>query len=625
MSHQETAPQDTPGPTAPPGGSGPFRDSLLWRLLRESIPQHRGKYTVASIAMVFVAATTGLTAWILGEIVDAMSNPDQRMRLYAVAGGVAALFIFKGIFSYLQMVLMARAGNRIVAEKQSQMFRHLLRQPASFFNLTESSDLLMQVTQSAGMARSVIDTIVSGFIRDLLTLVALVTVMFYQQPVLSLISIVVGPIVVFGVMFLLRQVRDVMAQEMRGLAEIMKVVQEASVGARVIKSFGLEPRMERRMDVAVAQVESRNNKIIQIEAATTPLLDTIAGLAIASIVILSAISLFGQQPSTPGQLMSFVTAFLMTYEPARRLSGMRVRIEAGMVGVRMIYALLDTKPGIVEKPDARPIPTAAGEVVLDRIDFGYDPKAPIIKGLSVTFAAGKTTALVGPSGGGKSTILNIVMRLYDPTAGRVTIDGLDLRDATFASLRDKIAFVGQDTFLFAATVMENLRLGRTDATDEEVIEAARSAHAHEFISGFSKGYDTHIGENGAFLSGGQRQRIAIARAILRRAPILLLDEATSALDSHSEALVRDALEKVSKGRTTIVIAHRLSTVLNADRVCYLEAGQIVEQGTLRGLLRNGGKFKALFDQQFKLDGMAEEEIPPPTPSEAFALPRAGRN
>ncbi len=574
--------------------------------------------------MVFVAVATGLTAWIMGEIVDAMANPDQRTRLYVVALGVAALFIVKGIFSYIQIVLMARAGNRIVAEKQSQMFRHLLRQPASFFNVTESSELLTRVTQSAQRARTVIDTIVSGFVRDLLTLIALVAVMFYQQPVLSLICLVVGPIVVYGVMRLLRQVRDVMAQEMRGLAEIIKVVQESPVGARVIKTFSLEPRMEERMNVAVAQVESRNNRIVQLQAATTPLLDSVAGLAIASIVILSAFNLFGQQASTPGQLMSFVTAFLMTYEPSRRLSAMRVRIETGMVGVRMIYHLLDQKPAIVERPDARPIPEGAGEVRLEEIHFGYKPDEPIITNLSATFAAGKTTALVGPSGGGKSTILNLVMRLYDPTAGRVTIDGLDLRYATFASLRDKIAFVGQDTFLFSTTVMENLRLGRSDATDEEVIAAAKSAHAHEFITGFQNGYNTEIGENGAFLSGGQRQRIAIARAILRRAPILLLDEATSALDSHSEASVREALAQVSKNRTTIVIAHRLSTVLNADSVCYLENGQIVEQGTLRGLLRKGGKFKALFDQQFELGEMADEEAPQPAQNEVVALPCSKR-
>ncbi len=574
-------------------------ESLLMRLLGESLREHRVTYLIATFAMIIVAAATAGTAWIMGEIIDSMNDSENRSRVYWVAAGVFGLFFVKGVASFAQLVLMARAGNRIVAQKQSDLFRQLLKQTIGFFNVTESSDLLVRVTQSAQMARQVIDIIVTGFVRDTLSLIGLVAVMFYQQPVLSLVCLVIGPVALYAVRRILRTVREIMQQEMAGLADIIRVVQEASTGARVVKAFGLEPRMTVQMENAVRKVEKRANKIVRLEASTTPMMDTITGLAIASIVILSAVNLFGREAGSAGQLMSFVTAFLMAYEPAKRLSRMRVSIEAGMVGVRMMYEVLDQPVTMNEKETATALSKGPGRVRLNNIDFGYGENNTVIKGLTLDCAAGKTTALVGPSGGGKSTLLNLILRLYDPEKGEVLIDGEDIRDVTFSSLREKIAFVGQDTFLFATSIMENILLARPDASEEDVIQAAKIAHAHEFIENLPEGYETPVGENGTFLSGGQRQRIAIARAVLRRAPILLLDEATSALDSHSEALVRDALEAITEGVTTVVIAHRLSTVMNADCICYLEAGEVVEQGSVQELLaKKDGKFRALFNEQF---------------------------
>ena len=276
---------------------------------------------------------------------------------------------------------------------------------------------------------------------------------------------------------------------------------------------------------------------------------------------------------------------------------MRVAIERGMAGVRMMYDMIDAPQTLLEDADAVPLPDGPGLVEVRDVSFAYTGNIPVVKDMSVTFPAGKTTALGGPSGGGKSTLLNLLLRLYDPAQGTIMIDGQDIRHASFESLRKKIAYVGQDTFLFSATVRENLLLARPDASETEMLEAAKVAQAHDFIAELPQGYDTPIGENGAFLSGGQRQRLSIARAVLRRAPILLLDEATSALDSHSEVLVRDALAHITQGVTTIVIAHRLSTIMNADKVCYLEAGEIVEQGSLDELLAKDGKFRALYDLQ----------------------------
>ncbi len=572
--------------------------SLLGRLLLENLPEHSGRYFVAILAMVVVAVTTAATAWIMGAIVDTMTNPEQRGMVIVVAGAVAGIFIVRGLASYAQMVLMARAGNRIVAQKQAELYRKLLQQDVAFFSRTESSDVLVRVTQSAQMARNVIDTIVTGFVRDLLTLIGLVAVMFWQQPFLSLVCLVIGPLAIWGVRRILTRVREVMSQEMAGIAEIFRVVQETSTGTRVIKAFALEGLMIERMDAAVRSVEKRANKMVRLEAATTPLMDTIAGVAIGSIVLLSTVSFFGHAAGTPGQLMSFVTAFLMAYEPAKRLSRMRVVIEGGMVGVRMMYDLIDRPRGMTEAADPVDLPVGPGIIKIENVSFGYGGGRRVIEGLTLDLPQGGTTALVGPSGSGKSTVLNLLLRLYDPDEGRIVIDGADLRQVRFAALRRKMSYVGQDTFLFSGTVRENLRLVRPEADDAEIIEAARVAHADEFIAALPKGYDTTIGQNGLFLSGGQRQRLAIARAVLRRPEILLLDEATSALDTHSEELVRDALLRVTQGVTTVVVAHRLSTVLRADLICYLENGKLVESGRFTDLMAKGGKFRDLYERQF---------------------------
>jgi ATP-binding cassette subfamily B protein len=444
----------------------------------------------------------------------------------------------------------------------------------------------------------IIDLIVTSFVRDLLTLIGLLAVMFYQQPVLSAVALLVGPAAIFGIRVLLRKVRKIMEMEMASLAEIIKVIQETSTGIRIIKAFALEERMASRMARAVREVEKRSNAISRLEAITSPLMDTLSGFAIAAVVALSAVQIFGVQGTTPGQLMSFVTALLMAYEPAKRLSRMRITIEAGMVGVRMMFGLLDQPETLAEHPNPVTMTKGPGRIVFDRVGFSYGAGRPVINDLSLVFEAGKTTALVGPSGGGKSTILNLILRLYDPHEGTVTIDDLDIRLASFTSLRDKISFVGQDTFLFSASVSDNIRFGSPTASEEEVIAACKAANAHEFIEHLPQGYKTQVGENGAFLSGGQKQRLAIARAILRDAPILLLDEATSALDSKSEALVQEAIQRLTRDRTTVVIAHRLSTVLGADKICVIEAGALAEEGTAKALLARGGVFRGLYDQQF---------------------------
>jgi subfamily B ATP-binding cassette protein MsbA len=577
-------------------------NSHISRLIRENMRGQMWLYVVSIVAMIVVAATTSLVAWIMQYIIDSMTDPNNRGKVFMVAASVAVIFIVKGIASYVQVVALTRAGNRIVATQQKKMYAKLLRQGVAFFNINESSDLLTRLTQSAQSARTIIDLIVTSFVRDLMTLFGLIVVMVYQQPTLSAISLLIGPAAMYGIRIILRKVRAIMEMEMASLAEIIKVIQETSAGILVIKAFALEDRMTGRMNQAVAQVEKRSNAISRLEAVTSPLMDTLSGFAIAAVVALSAVNLFGEARTSPGQLMSFVTALLMAYEPAKRLSRVRISIESGLVGVRMMFDMLDRPETMIETDHPVDLGAGPGKVEFRDVGFSYANGQPVVKNLSMVCEAGKTTALVGPSGGGKSTILNLVLRLYDPISGSIEIDGIDLKQSSFRSLRDKISFVGQGTFLFSATMKENIRFGKPGATDEAIIAAAKAANAHEFIMDLPKGYDTQVGENGAFLSGGQRQRLAIARAILKDSPILLLDEATSALDARSEALVQDAIHHLTRGRTTIVIAHRLTTVLEADKICVINEGQLIEQGSTQELLAQHGMFRKLYDQQFRSVG-----------------------
>ncbi len=572
------------------------------RVLKENFPQQKWVYAIAITAMVVVAATTSATAWIMKAIFDVLSNAPGAWPAIVVAGAVLFIFVAKGVAGYVQQVALSRAGNRVVSDIQRKMYRKLLQQEASWFDATESSDLLVRVTQSAQSARMVIDTIVTGFVRDALTLLGLIAVMVWQHALLSAVFLVIGPLALFGVRAVLGKVRRIMQAELVSLTEIMKVIQETSGGLRVVRAFGLEPMLEGRMDRAVKDVEKRSNSIVRLEAVTAPMMDTLAGSAIATIVLVSGLSIGMGATATAGELMAFVTALLMAYEPAKRLSRMRVSLEAAFVGVKMMFDVLDRPDSLADAPDAVDLPDGKGQVALRDVRFTYDGTRDVLQGVSLVFPAGKTTALVGPSGGGKSTIMSLLLRLYDPVDGAVEFDGLDLRRIRRASLQAHMAYVGQNTFLFSNTVRENIRMGRPGASEDDIIAAARAAQAHDFITGLPQGYDTPVGENGIFLSGGQRQRLSLARAIIKDAPILPLDEATSALDNQSEMLVRDAITAATKGRTTILIAHRLSTVLTADEIVFVEGGRVVEQGPLNDLLAQDSRFAAMFRHEF----LAEE-------------------
>jgi subfamily B ATP-binding cassette protein MsbA len=578
-----------------------FRSSanqrLVGRLLKESFRKHAGTYGVAIIAMLVMAATTAASAWIMRDVANEFSGPKDIDSIYLIAGAVAAIFIVKGIATYIQSLFLSRAGNSIIADRQRRIYDRMLEHGIEFYHSYSSAELITRITQSAQKARNVVDILVTSFIRDLFSVIGLVLVMAIQQPVLSLVAFIVGPIAILAVNKLLKKTRRIAEKELASISMIMRVMQETVFGARIVKSFNLESMMRNRMYKAVGDVQKRANSVAALEALTNPIMETLAGLAIAGVILVSGY-LIVQGGQTPGSIMAFITALLLAYDPAKRLAKARVSLEKGMVGVRLMYEIADRPLKLEEASDAKSLSDGPGEIRFDKVSFSYRDDEPVLSDLDIVFPAGKMTALVGASGGGKSTVLNLIMRLYDPDSGRILFDGEDIKLATLHSLREKIAYVSQDTFLFDATVMHNIRMGRQDATDEEVIAAAKAANAHAFIKAMPDGYDTNIGENGVFLSGGQRQRISIARAMLRNSQILLLDEATSALDAESESLFRDALDNLQEGRTTIAIAHRLSTVHRAHKIVVMEAGRVVEQGTHAELLaRPDGTYKKLHDYQ----------------------------
>lgn len=571
---------------------------LLKRLLNENLRKHAPLYIVAVISMIIIALTTAASAWIMKHMVNDLVVSRDLYRVLVISGCVAAIFIVKGIATYFQALYLSRAGNSIIAEQQRKIYRRLVSQGVSFFQSNAASDLLIRITNNAEAARSIIDLIVTTYIRDVISVISLVTVMILTNYWLTLVAVVVGPITFLMVRIILKKVRKLTAKEMASLTEIIQVVQETTIGIRVIKAFALEPQMMGRMNKAVGDVQLRANSIAKLQAATSPVMETLAGIAIAAVIAVSGFIVL-RHNGTPGDLMAFITALLLAYEPAKRLANSRIRLETGMVGVRMMFDILDHPITLKESEEAIDLPAGDGLIKFEQVSFSYVEDHDILQDLNLEIPAGKMTALVGPSGSGKSTLVNLIMRLYDPTSGRVTIDGLDIKYASFKSLRERMSYVGQDTFLFQGTVKYNISLGLPDATDEQIIDAAKAANAHEFIVNLPNGYDTMVGENGSNLSGGQKQRIAIARAMLRDSEILLLDEATSALDSESEALIRDALSHLTKGRTTIVIAHRLSTIARANKIVVMQNGNIVEQGTQNELLKNDkGLYKRLHDLQF---------------------------
>jgi len=576
-----------------PEGTVPLIRRLFGENLRTYVPQ----YGLAFVFMALVAATTAASAWIMRDVVnEVFVNRDQQM-VYVIAGAVMLIFAVKGAATYGQLVILARVGNAIIASLQKRLFDHVLQQDQAYYDRKSLAEINVIVTQGVNSARATMDMVVVSLGRDLLTLIGLVAVMVVQNPLLSFFAFVIMPPAVIGVAVLIRRVKKHMNRQVVSTAKITAALQETVLGVRVVKAFGMEDAMRARMDASVEDVRTQANKIASLSARTSPMMDTLGGFAIAMVIFYGGYSVveLGQDP---GALFSFITALLLAYDPARRLARPNVNLGREMVGLKLMYELIDEPVDLTDRPHAPALSVHEGEIVFDEVRFSYGEGAAL-NGASFVAEAGKMTALVGASGAGKSTVFSLIERFYDPQGGEIRIDGQSVRDIQVASLRGAIAYVGQDAYLFNMSLRDNISVGMPGATDAQIEAAAKAANAHEFIMALPEGYATGAGEGGSNLSGGQRQRIAIARAMLRDAPLLLLDEATSALDAESEAKIQAALETLMEGRTTLVIAHRLSTVRHAHQIHVMDQGKVVESGTHDRLYDHDGIYRRLCDLQFQ--------------------------
>jgi ATP-binding cassette subfamily B protein len=495
------------------------------------------------------------------------------------------------------MVVLSRVGNAIVADLQKKLFKRLTEQDQAYFDRMSLPELAIRVNTGAASARNVIDMLVLSLGRDILTLFGLVVVLISMDPVMSLLALVIMPPIVIGVSFLVKRVKTYAKRQVVSNAKIGATLQETVLGIRIVKAFGMEPAMQKRMAGSVAEVQRQSNKIASLTARTSPLMESLGGFAIALVIFYGGYSVV-EMGQDPGAFFAFITALLLAYDPARRLARLNVNLSKAIVGVRLMYELIDEEPDLVKRDDAPDLAISNGEVSFEDVRFSYGEGAALT-GLTLTASGGRTTALVGASGAGKSTVFALIERFYDPQAGRIVIDGQPVNTVSMQSLRRNIAYVGQESYLFNISVRDNIAVGKPEASQADIEAAARAANAHDFILELPDGYDTLAGEGGGRLSGGQRQRIAIARAMLRDAPILLLDEATSALDAESEAKIQSALETLMAGRTTLVIAHRLSTVRHAHRIHVMDRGQTVESGSHDELFEHDGIYRRLCELQFQ--------------------------
>ena len=580
--------------------------ALIRRLLTEQGLLHWRKYAIAFVLMAVAAGCTALPAYLVGDFVN-QAYIHRSFPMIAMLGiATMVVFMVKGFATYGHMVILSRIGNRIVADNQQRLFDKLLTERISFFADRHSSEFAARLTAGTFAVNQVLNQLVTALGRDLLTLVGLVGVMFIQEPLLSLVTLIVVPPAMLLLRKMIRRIRSIARAQFTGGTRILETMQETVQGMPVIKAFTLEEYMRRRFAANVGEVEQESNKMARVANRSSPLMEMLGGIAIALAVIYGGYRVIAG--ATPGEFFSFITAFLLANEPAKRIARLNIELNSALVNVRTLFEILDapaTEPIEEHKPA---LTVRQAGIEFSGVDFAYRKDEQVLHALTLSAEPGKVTALVGPSGGGKSTIFNLLLRFYETDKGKISIDAQNIAEVSRHSVRQAIGYVGQNIFLFRGTVCDNIAFGKPDATEQEIIAAAKAAYAHDFIMAFPRGYETPVGEHGLQLSGGQRQRVAIARALIKNAPIILLDEATAALDAESEGLVQEALAHLTQGRTTMVIAHRLQTVTHADRIYVIENGTAVESGHHDELLRRDGRYTSFYRLQFRNQEVAERVI-----------------
>ncbi|MGA7804293.1 ABC transporter ATP-binding protein [Bradyrhizobium sp.] len=577
---------------------------LIRRLIMEQAAAHWRRYLTAFVLMGVAAGATALSAYILGQAINQAYIAKNVPGIAIYSGAIAVLFLIKGLSTYGQTVILSKISNAILANNQRRLFAKLMSESVGFFSERHSSEFLARLTAGANSVTQVLTLLINAVGRDFLSLVGLVVVMVVQDPVMSLFGLLVAPPAMLVLRKLVKRIKGLAYNQFTGTADILETMQESLQGIRTVKAFTLEQTMHARINENIESVEHNANKMARVSNRSSPLMETLGGIAVAGGTLYGGYAVVAQG-ATPGQFFSFLTAFLLAYEPAKRLARLNIDLNSNLVGARMLLDIVDSPASERPDDDKPPLKLSDARVELRDVSFAYRDGELVLNRMSFVAEPGRVTALVGPSGGGKSTVLALLLRFYEISQGDILIDGQSIAAVSRRSLRQQTAYVGQDVYLFRDSIRQNIAFGKQGATEAEIIEAAKAACAHDFITAFPLGYDTPVGEHGAQLSGGQRQRIAVARALIKNAPIILLDEATAALDSESEKQVQAAIEHLCQGRTTIVIAHRLHTIMNSDAILVVEAGEIVERGRHDDLLRRGGRYASFFRlQQRDMAGLA---------------------
>lgn len=585
--------------------AGAKGDAALYRRLLEKVKPYKWRLVFSMILMAVAASTQGAMAYMVKDVLDGIFAERNMWLLYAVPVAIIILYAIKGTATYGQTYLMSYVGNSIVTEFRVDLYHQLQRMPLGYFDRMPTGELMSRITNDVNMIQGAVSSVVTGVFKDFFTILALVGVVVYRDPFLAVFALGVFPICVIPLVKLGRRLRNISTRSQETMADVNVLLHETIGGARIVKGFCREEFEAQRFSDEAHRLFRLKMKDVSTRAISSPLMEFLGGLAIAGIIFYGGYQVVNGE-STPGTFFSFLTALIMLYEPVKRLSNINNDIQNGLAAAVRVYKVLDAEPEIQDKPGAVELAPISETVSFNNVRFAYDPeKGDVLQGIDLQVPKGQAVALVGTSGGGKTTMVNLLPRFYEASDGAIMIDGTDIRDVTMQSLRRQISIVTQQTILFNNTVRYNISYGRPEATEEEIMAAADAAFATGFIEKLPQGFDTMIGESGVLLSGGERQRLSIARAILADRPILILDEATSSLDTESELYVQKALENLMQGRTSFVIAHRLSTVRRADRILVMSGGKIVEQGRHEELLAAGGLYTKLHKMQFTVDSGME--------------------
>jgi subfamily B ATP-binding cassette protein MsbA len=624
-------------PPATPRGIQVVAD-LNWRRLFGYVRPYRRRLALAILCL-FLSSLIGLMIpLVAGLLVDAISGQTTPGRstvfgfvndFYAnvlkrnapsfrggvlnwVAAVMLGVFVLQAVFNFVQSYLLSFVGERVMADLRVQTYEHIQRMSLRFFNDRHVGEITSRVTNDVTTIQNVTTFNIATFLQNLVTFVGALAFMFYLNIQLSLLTMIVVPGMLLAGIFFGRRIRGISTEVQDRMATATAVLEETISGIRVVQSFAREPYEIKRFRQAIEDAFRTSMRRTRVRSTFLPIVSFLGFTALVLVLWYGGRQVVAGNIS-PGDLFSFLIYAGTIAASLGTFTGLYSQLQEALGATKRVFTILDTEPDIKDKPDAIPLPPVNGAISFEGVHFTYehevDPREAVLRGITIQVAPGEILALVGPSGAGKTTLVNMIPRFYDPTSGAIRIDGFDLRDVQLATLREQIGIVPQETLLFSGTIGENIRYGKLDASEAEIIEAARAANAHQFITQLPQGYNTVVGERGMKLSGGQRQRVAIARALLKDPRILVLDEATSALDSESEALVQEALERLMQGRTTFVIAHRLSTVQIAHRIAVMEEGEIVELGNHRELMAMGGLYSRLYSLQFNRENAPREDAP----------------